>query len=419
MAQRPSSMRGSRPSTVGDESAGVRTLTAQSQNSDLYSVREVATEVTGNLVQRAMEVSPAFDSPTAELEATVAALREELARVHQRQAELERHNDEARKTIEDMSEQLSRATAEQKRSEDECAAMRQRAAALDKEAASTQPTSEFPAESTEEQPLLAAAYQQISVLNTQLAHLYTELTMARTEVQHLRGAGGASQQQRDGEERSAEQQRQTQQIADLVGDIRHLQLDLEYHQQKLDQMLEEKQGMIKELKKCKAELQEAKRVAEEREQLIRHRDVDLQQMKTRLESPRAPEPDGGMVSALRTEAAAKDSALIVSHYELHKEKLLRDRLEQKNMKLMERMQKLMMVVETMRKENLSLEKAVQQKDRAHDEKDAALRTMTQKAKQLQRLNRSVRSTAKAGARSVELDGLPPLTHRSMDSELSM
>lgn len=28
--------------------------------------------------------------------------------------------------------------------------------------------------------------------------------------------------------------KQSQQIADLVGDIRHLQLDLEYHQQKLD-----------------------------------------------------------------------------------------------------------------------------------------------------------------------------------------
>merc|ERR1719254_235874 len=129
--------------------------------------------------------------------------------------------------------------------------------------------------------------------------------------------------------------------------------------------------------------------------------------------------EGSAVAALRTEAAAKDSALIVSHYELHKEKLLRDRLEQKNMKLMERMQKLMMVVETMRKENLSLEKLVKQKDKAHDEKDAQLRTVTQKAKQLQRLSKGNRS----GARSVEPDGppqqmLPPLTQRSLDSEMS-
>merc|ERR1712207_28326 len=116
--------------------------------------------------------------------------------------------------------------------------------------------------------------------------------------------------------------------------------------------------------------------------MLRHRDVDLQHLKQELTSPRLADNDGGMISALRTEAAAKDSALIVSHYELHKEKLLRDRLEQKNTKLMERMQKLMMVVETMRRENMSLEKLVTAKDRANDAKDVQLRQVTQKAKQL-------------------------------------
>merc|ERR1712187_491619 len=111
-------------------------------------------------------------------------------------------------------------------------------------------------------------------------------------------------------------------------------------------MIEEKQHMMKDLKQYRSELAESRQLAEERGQMLRHRDVDLQHLKQELKSPRHADSDGGMISALRTEAAAKDSALIVSHYELHKEKLLRDRLEQKNIKLMERMQKLMMVVET-------------------------------------------------------------------------
>mmetsp|Transcript_42264 Transcript_42264/g.106491 ORF Transcript_42264/g.106491 Transcript_42264/m.106491 type:complete len:514 (+) Transcript_42264:57-1598(+) len=293
-----------------------------------------------------------------------------------------------------------------------------------KDVPSTQATMELAGEGSEDPPLLAAAYHQISVLNTQLAHLYTELTMARTEVQHLR-----SVQESEGHDQhtnstlipngEVDAKKQSQQIADLVGDIRHLQLDLEYHQQKLDHMIEEKQKMMKDLKQCRSELAETRQLAEEREQMLRHRDVDLQHLKQELKCPRPADSDGGMVSALRTEAAAKDSALIVSHYELHKEKLLRDRLEQKNTKLMERMQKLMMVVETMRRENISLEKLVTAKDRANDAKELQLRQAMQKAKQLQKSQRAARSKTKAPSElpPTELQGLPPVDrqHRSVES----
>merc|ERR1719195_1175712 len=134
--------------------------------------------------------------------------------------------------------------------------------------------------------------------------------------------------------------------------------------------------MMKDLKQCRSDLAESQRLAEERGQMLKHREVDLQHLKQELKTPRPPaESDGGqVVSALRAEAAAKDSALIVSHYELQKEKLLRDRLEQKNMKLMERMQKLMMVVETMRKENITLERTLTAKDQKCEE-------VTQKVRQ--------------------------------------
>jgi len=264
--------------------------------------------------------------------------------------------------------------------------------------------------------------------NTQLAHLYTELTMARTEAQHLR-----SEQVGEGQENATQgndnagfdSQKQCQQIADLVSDIRHLQLDLEYHQQKLDQMIEEKATMMKDLKRSQMELKDVRNQLSERDQLIKHREVDLAHLKQELKSPgrqiagsTSLSADDGMLQALRAEAAAKDSALIVSHYELHKEKLMRDRLEQKNLKLMERMQKLMMVVETMRKDNVTLERSMVAKDRQHDEKDMQLRQVSQKARQLQKLVKSSKQP-KSGNTLFEMEtpaaqGIPTL-QRSIDS----
>ncbi|CAE7235617.1 unnamed protein product [Symbiodinium pilosum] len=286
----------------------------------------------------------------------------------------------------------------------------------------------FAATASEEPPLLGAAYQQISVLNTQLAHLYTELTLARTEAASLRAdkeqaeAGGGANDKLAASEAAAsaaqaENQRQAQQIADLVSDIRHLQLDLEYHQQKVDQLLEEKQVMMKDMKSLQQEVAEARQQLEEKEQVLKHQQVDLMHYRQlEQQSPRGgKDGDEGVLDALRTEAAAKDSALIVSHYELHKEKLMRDRLEQKNLKLMERMQKLMMVVETMRKDNVNLERTLASKDRMYEEKDAQLRIIMQKVRQLQKNTKGKpkgAAKAKAPQPVLELEGsvqnLPPL-----------
>merc|ERR1712137_330267 len=126
--------------------------------------------------------------------------------------------------------------------------------------------------------------------NTQLAHLYTELTIARTEAQQLRGDASGSQDKSQmdawgNSSTNADVQKQNQQIADLVSDIRHLQLDLEYHQQKLDQMIGEKQQMMREMKKIQGELEDKNRQIEERDQMLKHREVDLQTMQN-MKSPR-------------------------------------------------------------------------------------------------------------------------------------
>jgi len=298
---------------------------------------------------------------------------------------------------------------------------------------SGQPTMDLYGESSEDKPLLAAAYQQISVLNTQLAHLYTELTLARTEVQKVRAEHSKESSQRGGQplqaDSEAEVMKQSQQIADLVSDIRHLQLDLEYHQQKLDQMIEEKQQMMRDLKNSQSELEAYKRQLEERDQLLKHRDVDIRQLREEMgmKSPRGgtgaseSESDGAIVTALRAEAASKDSALIVSHYELHKEKLLRDRLEQKNLKLMERMQKLMMVVETMRKENVTLERNLVVREQSCEIKDQQLRQVTQKAKQYQKAAKEGKANPKVAKTVLDLaspNQVLPMLDRSQRSNES-
>merc|ERR1719327_434916 len=184
---------------------------------------------------------------------------------------------------------------------------------------------------------------------------------------------------------------------------------------------------MRDMKKCQGELEEAKRQIEERDQMKKHLEVDLKQLKEEMKgSPRpgqGSEFEGdGTLAALRNEAAAKDSALIVSHYELHKEKLLRDRLEQKNLKLMERMQKLMMVVETMRKENVTLERNLVAREQHCDTKDQQLRQVTQKAKQLHKIAKAAKAGQKGGGNKTVFEmesreALPRLdqSQRSVDS----
>merc|ERR1719158_2670636 len=144
--------------------------------------------------------------------------------------------------------------------------------------------------------------------------------------------------------------------------------------------------MIQQLKKSQDELAFAKVQIQERDQLIKHQEIDLQRsmQETKVTCPDKEAKLEETCETLKNEAAAKDSALIVSHYELHKEKLMRDRLEQKNLKLMERLQKLMMVVETQRKENSGLESKLFTHEQMVEDKDRQLKEVTHKAKQLQK-----------------------------------
>jgi len=259
--------------------------------------------------------------------------------------------------------------------------------------------------------MLQLANHQIAQFNTQMAHLYAELTLARTELEQYKtgqvpASEGPSQVDAD---------KQTSQIADLVSDIRHLQLDLEYHQQKLDQLIDEKQAMLQAMTAAKQELASAHQQLEEKDQLLRHKEVDLQRA-TQEQSTAGPGKDHKLeeeLAATRAEVGAKDSALIVSHYELHKEKLMRDRLEQKNLKLMERLQKLMMVVETQRKENSTLERKLFTHEQMVEDKDKQLKEVTHKAKQLQRVFKAKAGKTPRGGEAKQMSSSMPLEMSSL------
>merc|ERR1719235_660745 len=61
-----------------------------------------------------------------------------------------------------------------------------------------------------------------------------------------------------------------------------------------------------------------------------------------------PEGDAAKEAELRKDVKAKEGLLTMSHYELHKEKLARQRAEQRAAKLRDRLEKLMKVVEHQR-----------------------------------------------------------------------
>jgi len=473
---------------LGGEPMDGMTASVEQSSSGRSPMSEVAEDTATAAVEMALQEATLPDgveslrAEVEQLKAELASARSEIEFAAVKETELETRVEDARATVASLKEQVrelevklkeansrpkmqasessknqGRAEHEQRTGlarntrssrelqlEEECRTLRSRVSLLEARCRETVGTgsAESPglgqrqtpaaqgANSGQDQPLLTAAYQQISVLNTELAHLYTELTLARTEAKDRDPHSTSKSEEGAGTSEAgpeaAEELHKSHEIASLVSDIKHLQLDLEYHQQKLDQMLEEKQLTMKELKKCQTDLKDAKLQVEERDQQLKHKDVDLQRLKTELRSPRMTSAgtasQDGQLSALRAEAAAKDSALIVSHYELHKEKLLRDRLEQKNLKLMERMQKLMMVVETMRKDNVMLERSIAAKDRLCEDKDQQMRNVMQKAK-LQRASRVPKLSQRGSVHrspSLELEGspsqgLPPLMQNSVDS----
>mmetsp|Transcript_87118 Transcript_87118/g.198852 ORF Transcript_87118/g.198852 Transcript_87118/m.198852 type:complete len:350 (-) Transcript_87118:167-1216(-) len=161
-------------------------------------------------------------------------------------------------------------------------------------------------------------------------------------------------------------------VGDLLADVRHLQVDLEYHQTKLDSVLEEKSLMLGELSRLQQEILEARRLVEDKDQALKHQEIDLktEQSKTRFPQVRGAgleELQKGL-AALREEVKTKDGALLFAHLELHKERKLREKYEEKTNKLSDRMQKLMLIAENQRKEITKLERIGLSKDQQMEKK---------------------------------------------------
>eukprot|EP00397_Hematodinium_sp_SG-2012_P039381 GEMP01042989.1.p1 GENE.GEMP01042989.1~~GEMP01042989.1.p1 ORF type:complete len:292 (+),score=64.71 GEMP01042989.1:76-951(+) len=181
----------------------------------------------------------------------------------------------------------------------------------------------------ETQAKLEAAYEQIAILNTQMAHLYTELTFARTGSHRSNPVPDQSKFETDLYKRS-------EQIGVLVQDIRHLQSDLEYHQERMTDLRtqrDEESGKVDALREEKESLLVK---LEDAEQQLKHLAID----RSYLDSVKKDDP-----------------AHFV--YDIQRERSLREREERKCARLSERLQKALLTVESQKQKILIAEKQMQ------------------------------------------------------------
>jgi len=186
---------------------------------------------------------------------------------------------------------------------------------------------------------LEAAYEQIAQLNTQMAHLYTELTFART---------GSYRQDHPNAQKykfEADLCKRSEQIGILVQDIRHLQADLEFHQQLLDEQKMEENKRKEELEQAIKQNTALREKLVELEGQLKHQEID----KTYYKS-------------LKTDEKGAEAIHFVS-YDLQRERTLREKLEEKNARLNERYQKSMLILESQRHKIHLLERQIQKLQR--------------------------------------------------------
>jgi len=175
-------------------------------------------------------------------------------------------------------------------------------------------------------------------------------------------------------------------VKELVADVKHLQLDLEYHQQKLDTSNEEKEQLQHLNSALREEISEARRQQEHAEQQLRHQaiDLDMPQMDTvNTQVSGFEEAMTGTIKALRSEVQTKDSALLFCHFELHKEKQVRDKFESRNKRLSDRLEKLMVILEAQRAQMQKLENGLVMSEETLDQKTKILREVTAQSNRLQ------------------------------------
>lgn len=119
------------------------------------------------------------------------------------------------------------------------------------------------------QAKLDVAYEQIAMLNTQMAHLYTELTFARTGGYRNDNNGQAEKQKFE-----TDLHKRSEQIGVLVQDIRHLQADLEYHQECMADLRTQKEQESAKSERLQHEKDALQMKLEEAELALKHQAID-------------------------------------------------------------------------------------------------------------------------------------------------
>lgn len=211
---------------------------------------------------------------------------------------------------------------------------------------------------------LLAAQAQIRGMNNEMAWLAQQLDENANEVDMEMGGTDMSQV---GETPSPEEMR------GIVQDMRHLQLDLEFSNRKVESLEEEKRELLQVQSRLQAQVRALQQRTEESEQKLQHQELDMRSMVTSDSLSAGPsqllsagpsqilEGDPSTLEGVprgleKMSRAQAISALQLLHHELDKERKAREKAERRAQKCLERLHRLMGTVERQRDDMSIMEK---------------------------------------------------------------
>lgn len=199
----------------------------------------------------------------------------------------------------------------------------------------------------------------------------------------------------------------------MVQDMRHLQLDLDFSNRKVEELKKEKRELLDAQTKLQAQLRSLQQRSEETEQKLQHQELELLDMQSMvndstMQSSQMASTDHSQIleetSSLegvprgleKMSRAQAITALQLLHHELHKERKAREKAEKNGQKCMERLHRLMGTVERQRDDMSTMEKRCRAMESMAGDRERRLQEGLMQADSLRSLLRNLSEEPAAG-----------------------
>jgi len=211
---------------------------------------------------------------------------------------------------------------------------------------------------------LMAAQAQIRGMNSEMAWLAQQLDENAPEMEMEMAATGMSQ---------GEAGPSPEEMRGIIQDMRHLQLDLDFCQRKVETLEAEKRELLQVQSRLQAQVRVLQQRTEESEQKLQHQELDMRSMVASDSLSAGPsqllsagpsqilEGDPSTLEGVprgleKMSRAQAISSLQLLHHELHNERKSREKAERRAEKCLERLHRLMGTVERQRDDMSIMEK---------------------------------------------------------------